>query len=132
MIRIFGEPIEYVRNGDTCRAHQLPSWYIMKYPCDFNVVIHKDRISEVRYEHGSPCVFDNGLRIGLSPEQVFDCVGKPVEIVKGKNEYKKNVFYTDIDGKSGHGYYYLPAQQLRLWFSKNKLIAMYKTRSDKS
>ena len=40
------------------------------------------------------------------------------------------VFYTDIDGDPGHGYYYLPDQRLRLWFGHNKLTAIYVTRSD--
>jgi hypothetical protein len=117
-------------DDNTYRADQLPSCYIMNYHSDFSVVIKDDQILEICHGDESPYVFDSGLRIGLSPEQVFDCVGKPVDIVKGKNEYKKDVFYTDIGGNRGHGYYYLPDQRLRLWFSSNKLAAMYKTRSD--
>ena len=132
VIRTFGEPIKYFGRNKTYQADKLPNWYIMAYPAALSFSIEDGEIVEMCHGDRSPYVFDNGLRIGLSPEEVFDCVGRPVDIVRGKNEYNRKVLYMDIDGKRGHGYYYLPDQQLRLWFGDGKLLGIYQTCSNYS
>jgi beta-lactamase regulating signal transducer with metallopeptidase domain len=127
---IFGEPIKYIWGKETFSEDDLPKRYIMIYPSQFRVFMSNNKIVEIRHESGFKYVFRGKLRCGSSLEEVFEVLGQPKEIVKGKNEYKNGVLYKDIDGNEGHCYYGCYDQNVRLWFSDYKIIAIYMTRSD--
>jgi beta-lactamase regulating signal transducer with metallopeptidase domain len=129
--RIFGEPIRYVWGQQIFDKDALPDRYIVVYPGNFRVFIANDRIVEVRFEGPSDYVFDDGLSVGSSVEKAFSILGQPSEIVDGKpNGFKGNVFYKNIDGHKGYGYYARPDKNIRLWITDDEVRAIYLTRSD--
>jgi hypothetical protein len=128
---LFGEPLEYVWGGQTFSEGQLCGNYILNYPCDFSVWMQDDRIMEIRF--GDQCKYTCalGVAIGASVPEVLAVLGDPVATVIGqKNEFRDRVLYRDIKGRHGHCYYHCSDQQIRLWFSNNKVCAIYMTRTD--
>ena len=130
VLDVFGDPIQYVWGEKTFTPDALPENYIMGYPCDFSVWLKNDRIMEIRHGRGSQYAYGGTLRIGATVEDALELLGPPDETVRGKNEYKNKVLYRDIDGRKGHCYYHRADQNVRLWFSRDKVIAIYMTRSD--
>jgi len=130
VIEVFGAPLTYVWGEKTFTPDALPDNYIMSYPCDFSVWMSKNRVAEIRHGDSSQYAYAGALRIGATVEDALDVLGPPDEIVRGKNEYKDRVLYRDIDGRKGHCYYRRADQNVRIWFSNDKVIAIYMTRSD--
>lgn len=134
VIKIFGEPIKYVWGmQQVFDKNALPACYVMVYPGNFHVFVINDRVIEVRFENPSDYVFGNGLIVGSSIEKAFSVLGQPVAVVDGKpNDFKDDVFYKNIDGKKGYGYYARPDKNIRIWTFDNKVKAIYLTRSNYS
>lgn len=132
VIRIFGEPDKYVWGKETFAKKDLPSRmrYIAVYGEGFSVYFRDGQIVELRHE--DPDYLHRGrLRVGASLDDALKVIGKPSETVVGKqNEFKDGVLYRDINGRKGHGYYGRQDQDVRLWFSDDKVHAIYVTRSD--
>jgi hypothetical protein len=128
---IFGKPLKYVWGKKTFTEDDLPKRYIMVYPSQFRVFMSGNKIIEIRHESDFNYVFRGKLRCGSTLEEVFEVLGRPKEIVQGKdNKFKDGVLYKDIDGRKGHCYYARHEQDVRLWFLDYKIIAIYMTRSD--
>jgi hypothetical protein len=127
---IFGKPLKYVWGKKTFTEDNLPRQYILDYPSDFSVYMRGNKIIEIRHGDESSYIFRGKLRCGSTLDEVFEVLGHPEKIVKGKNEYKNGVLYKDIDGRKGHCYYRRSDQNVRLWFSDYKIGAIYMTRSD--
>jgi len=128
---LFGKPSKYVWGQETFSVDNLPKNYILMYPCSFRVWLQGDKIMEIRHSRGSKYVYVPGVKIGASVEKVLAALGDPTETLVGeKNTFKDKVLYRDIKGNKGHCYYHRSDQQIRVWFSKNKVIAIYMTRSD--
>ena len=128
---LFGKPLKYVWSGQTFSEDQLRGNYILDYPCDFSVWMRDERIMEIRF--GDQCKYTCalGVAIGASIPEVLAVLGDPVATVIGqKNEFRDRVFYRDINGRHGHCYYHCSDKQIRLWFSNNKVCAVYMTRTD--
>ncbi|MBN2131706.1 MAG: M56 family metallopeptidase [Sedimentisphaerales bacterium] len=130
VLELFGDPIQYVWGEKTFTPDALPENYIMSYPCAFSVWLKNNRIMEIRHGRGSQYAYGGTLRIGATVQEALDVLGPPDATVTGKNEYKDRILYRDIDGNKGHCYYHRADQKVRVWFSKNKVIAVYMTRSD--
>jgi len=132
VIRIFGEPEEYIWGNQTFRKDNLPSIYIASYPNNFSVVIHEGKVSELRFEGADAgYAYQNKLRIGSSLDEVIEVIGQPKEVVVAEqNKFEDGVLYKDIDGKKGHCYYGRSDKSVRLFFADYKVAALYVTRSD--
>jgi len=130
VLELFGDPLQYVWGEKTFTPDALPENYIMSYPCDFSVWLKNDRIMEIRHGDGSQYAYRGTLRIGATLQEALDTLGPPDATVKGKNEYKDRVLYRNIDGRKGHCYYHRADQNVRIWFSQNRVGAIYMTRSD--
>ena len=131
VIELFGEPLKYVWSNETFNKDNLPENYIMDYPCDFSVWLKSNKIMEIRHGPGAKYVFADKLRIGSTMDEALEVLGRPEEIVRGEeNEFKDKVLYRDIEGRKGHCYYHRADQNVRLWFSNDKVFAIYMTRSD--
>ena len=127
---IFGKPVKYVWDKETFTEDNLPRQYILVYPGRFHIYMNENEIVELRHEFGSSYVFRDKLRVGSSLDEAFEVIGLPDETVEGENLYEDGVLYQDIDGNKGHCYYARSDQDVRLWFSDYKLIAIYMTCSD--
>jgi beta-lactamase regulating signal transducer with metallopeptidase domain len=130
VIEVFGQPEEYVWGDKTFEPDALPKSYIMRYPGGFNIWLRDGQIMEVRHERNSKYVYREKLRVGSTLDEALAVLGPPKETVSGENNYKDRVLYKDIDGNKGHCYYLRTDQNVRLWFSEYKVIAIYLTRSD--
>jgi beta-lactamase regulating signal transducer with metallopeptidase domain len=130
VLEVFGDPIRYLWGDKTFTPDALPENYIMDYPCDFSAWLKNDRIMEIRHGDGSQYAYGGTLRIGATVQEALELLGQPDEVVRGKNEYEDRVLYRDIDGKQGHCYYRRADQNVRIWFSNDRVIAIYMTRSD--
>jgi len=127
---IFGKPAQYIWGKDTFTEDDLPKQYIMDYPSDFSTYMSENKIVELRHGNDSSYVFRGKLRPSSTLDEVFEVIGYPNKTVQGENSYKNGVLYKDIDGRKGHCYYGRYDQNVRLWFSDYKLVAIYMTRSD--
>jgi len=93
--------------------------------------MRENKIVELRHEYDFSYVFRDKLRFGSTLDEVFEVIGHPEKIVEGeKNLFEDGVLYKDIDGRNGYCYYARSDQNVRLWFSDYKIIAIYMTRSD--
>jgi len=128
---IFGKPAQYIWGKETFTEDKLPRHYILVYPSRFHIYMVEDEIVELRHESGSTYVFRNKLRCGSTLDEAFAVLGPPKETVVGqKNGFAPGILYRDIAGRKGHCYYARSDQNVRLWFSDYKLIAIYMTCSD--
>ena len=131
VIEIFGKPIKYIWGKETFTDGNLPRQYILVYPSRFHIYMRKNQIVELRHGSGFNYVLRGKLRSGSTLDEVFEVIGHPKKIVVGeKNLFEDDVLYKDIDGRKGHCYYARSDQNVRLWFSDYKIIAIYMTRSD--
>jgi len=130
VLDVFGDPIRYVWGDKTFTPETLPENYIMDYPCDFSVWLKNGRIMEIRHGYDSKYAYRGTLRVGATLHEALDVLGAPNATVRGKNEYKDRILYRDIDGNKGHCYYRRADQNVRVWFSNDKVIGIYMTRSD--
>jgi beta-lactamase regulating signal transducer with metallopeptidase domain len=132
VIKVFGEPEKYMWESQVFDKDNLPSRYVMiDVAKNFNVFIGNNHIVELRFEGPSDYVFGDGLVVGSPLEKAFEVLGKPKEIVDGqKNEFLENVFYKNIDGKKGYGYYAVPEKHVRIWVVDDRVKAIYLTRSN--
>ncbi|MFC1760969.1 M56 family metallopeptidase [Planctomycetota bacterium] len=131
--RIFGEPERYVWGNEVFKADQLPEQFIAAYPNGFDVFMSGNRIVEIRFDRGTPNYLFKGIQLGATIEDVIAALGEPDRVVEGKqNTFVDRVLYRDIAGRKGHCYYHRSDHHVRLWFSSNKVVAIYVTRSDYS
>ncbi len=55
-------------------------------------------------------------------------LGPPTKTVVGQPlNFEAGVFYQDIEGQSGRGYYARPDKNIRMFLSDNKVVALYLT-----
>ena len=127
---VFGEPKKYAWGNEILKKSELSDRYVMIFDGDFHVMMGNDRVKEIRFEGPSNYVFGDGLMVGSSIEKAIEVLGKPEDVLDGKkNEFKANVFYKNIEGRKGYGYYARPDKKVRIWFFNNKVKAIYLTRS---
>jgi len=132
VIKIFGEPSEYIWGNQTFEKTNLPRNYVVIYPDGFRVFISENKIVELRHEGPeSGYVWRGKLKVGSSLDEVLEAVGQAKEIIEGKkNWFEDSVLYKDIDGRTGYCYYSRADQDVRFFFKDYKVIALYTTRSD--
>ena len=132
VLNTFGEPTRFGLGQQTFDKHNLPTSYIIFYPCDFQVLMYQGKVFELRFEGpGTGYVFEERIKIGSPLEVVIETVGEPKETVIGKeNTFNDGVLYKDIDGKKGCCYYSRRDKNVRLFFLNYKVRAIYKTASD--
>jgi len=132
VIKLFGEPGQYLWGSEEFKREQLPQRYIMFYPAGFRVAMYSGRIGELRFERpGLGYVFDGKLKLGSSLEDALKVLGPPTETVTGeKCGFKNRILYRDIDGRVGYGYYACQDRNVRMFFDDDKIIALYVTRPE--
>ncbi|MHC4737425.1 MAG: HAAS signaling domain-containing protein [Planctomycetota bacterium] len=133
VIRIFGEPVNYVWGQQVIDRKEVPAErYCVIYPADFSLYMRCDSIVELRFESpAADYVFGDKIRVGSSLDDVLAVLGEPIETIVGKaNQFKDGVLYKDIDGKKGLCYYGRSDQSVRMFFWGYKVTALYITRSD--
>jgi hypothetical protein len=104
----------------------------MIYYDKFMAYIANNSVVELRFHQPGPYIYQNNLKIGSTLEDALRVLGQPpVETVVGqKNPYKEGILYKDIEGISGKHYYARPDKSIRLFFSNNKIIGLYLTRTE--
>lgn len=130
VIRIFGEPEQYLWGGKTFTKDNLPSTYIAAYYSNrIHIVMGRGKIVELRFQRqNTGYVYQDKLMIGSSLDEVIELLGKPKETVQGKpNKFKDGVLYRDIDGVKGHCYYGRADKNVRLFFANYNVTALYLT-----
>jgi hypothetical protein len=126
-ISVLGEPREYVWENQKLDQKNLPSTYILVYPQGVNVVIHIDIVTELRsHPPGPGFTYRGKLRLGSSLEEMLEIVGAPSETITGQPlTFEPGVLYRDINGEKGRAYYARPDKQIRCFFMRNKISALY-------
>jgi hypothetical protein len=134
VVNTFGEPAKYVWGRQILDGDDLPRRYVAVYPNGFHVFVLNDKVIELRHEgDGTGYAFDGKLKVGSTLDETLSVLGRPKEVVEGKeNRFKDEVLYKDIEGKEGHCYYARSDWDVRLWFVDYKIGAIYTTRSDHS
>jgi hypothetical protein len=126
-IRVLGEPKEYVWERERFAKDNLPATYILRYDKGVAVVISWGEVVELRSEGSGPGFSYRGqLRLGSSLDEMLKVVGSPSKTVTGQPlSFEKGVLYKDIDGEKGRAYYARPDKQIRCFFLKNRICALY-------
>ena len=128
VIALFGEPLEYSWGRQTFTRENLPRVFAASYPNGLFFVFIGSRIEEIRHEGPTGYRFRGKLEVGSSLEEALEVLGKPQQVVTGQaNNFEDGVLYQDTNGKAGEGYYSVPEQKIRVFFSGNKLAALYVT-----
>jgi len=133
VIKIFGEPVEYVWGQRTIAKNKIPTdQYCVKYPDDFSICMNWDKVVELRFSSpAADYIFRDKIRTGSSLDDVLEVVGQPTETVKGEPiGWFDGVLYKDIEGTKGRCYYHRSDQNVRFFFLNYKVKGMYITRSD--
>jgi hypothetical protein len=129
VIRIFGEPEQYIWGGKTFTKDNLPSTYLAAYQDNFYILISRGKISELRFEGpGSGYVYRDKLKVGSSLDEVLKLVGQPKEIVEKQampRIAQDGVLYKDINGRKGYCYYGRRDQGVRFFFLNYNVTALY-------
>ncbi|UCF43213.1 MAG: M56 family metallopeptidase [Planctomycetota bacterium] len=134
VIYVFGEPLKYVWGNVTIPAEEIPTdRYCMEY-AGFSIFMTGNFIRELRFE--SPAggyVFQDGIRVGSSLDEVLAVLGEPSKTVEGEPINWRDVdgvLYMDIDGEEGRCYYQRPDWNVRMFFANYKVMALYVTSKD--
>ena len=127
VIRVLGEPKQYLWGNETFQKGNLPATYIMQYPGGVHIMVGDGQVRELRSEPPGPgFAFHGRLRLGSSLDEVLQVVGPPTETVVGRKlEFQPGVLYKDIEGKKGDCYYARPEQHFRCFFTDNRVSALY-------
>jgi len=133
VIKIFGEPVEYIRGREIIDKAKIPSdRYCIKYPDDVYLFMQWDSIVELRFESSAANYsFRDSIRVGSSLDAVLEVVGQPSETVEGEPiGWSDGVLYKDIEGTKGRCYYHRSEENVRFFFGNYKVKGMYITRSN--
>lgn len=127
IVSLFGEPHSYIWEDQVFIAEEVSGNYIMIYSDDFHIWMISDQIVELRF-YGAFYASDTGVSVDMTKADVLDKLGEPSDVRIGKvNEYMDDIFYEDIDGKTGFCYYSKDEKNIRLFFTDYKVNAMYIT-----
>jgi len=128
VIKLFGEPEKYLWGQEIFQKNHLPAVYIASYPNGLQFLLNNGKISEIRHEGPTGYLFKDKLQVGSSLETALEVLGPPTQTVLDKeNEYTNGILYKDIGGTKGHCYYQRSDQNIRLFFSNYKIVALYIT-----
>ncbi len=131
VLQILGEPNQYLWGTNLFKKDDLPSTssYILAYPHGVAAWVTNGVVRELRSERPGPGFSWQGtLRLGSSLDEVLAALGPPTKAVVGQPcAFEGGVLYQDIGGETGYSYYALPDKNIRLFFSDNKVSALYIT-----
>jgi hypothetical protein len=128
VVQVLGRPQKYMWNNKTIDPdNPLNTTYIMVYPQSVMVEVSHSLVVELRSEgNGRGFIWQGGLRLGSSLDEALQVLGPPSSSVAGKPlDFTDGVLYKDIEGQRGNGYYARADQKIRLFFSDNKVVALY-------
>ena len=145
VIRIFGKPLSYRREGQTFKEDNLPDSYTMVYPEGFGIRILDGHIEELQFQKPG-YVFRDSITVGSTLEEVLKVLGsltKTIEsekyrLVRGilytaqgdKIEPVDGVIYKDIEGRKGYCYYANASQGFRMLFINNRVVIFCVTKRE--
>jgi len=128
VVQVLGRPQKYMWNNKTIDPdNPLNTTYIMVYPQSVMVEVSHSLVVELRSEgNGRGFIWQGGLRLGSSLDEALQVLGPPSSSVVGKPlDFTDGVLYKDIEGQRGNGYYARADQKIRLFFSDDKVVALY-------
>ena len=128
VVQVLGRPQKYMWNNKTIDPNNpLNTTYIMVYPQSVMVEVSHSLLVELRSEgNGRGFIWQRGLRLGSSLDEALQVLGPPSSSVVGKPlDFTDGVLYKDIEGQRGNGYYARADQKIRLFFSDDKVVALY-------
>jgi hypothetical protein len=131
VIRIFGQPSQYVWGKETFKRSKLPERYLADYKGNIQVMLIQKKVCEIRFEN-----LDMGYRylgkigLGSSLEEAINVIGPPKQIITGAARAKTSqdgVLYKDMDGRPGRSFYSRPDKGIRCHFADNQISGIYIT-----
>ena len=128
VVQVLGRPQKYMWNNKTINPdNPLNTTYIMVYPQSVMVEVSHSLVVELRSEgNGRGFIWQGGLHLGSSLDEALQVLGPPSSSVAGKPlDFTDGVLYKDIEGQRGYGYYARADQKIRLFFSDDKVVALY-------
>ncbi len=127
LVRVLGEPEQYVWGNQVYTKTNQPDPCIFQYPKGVSAMVNGGQVAELRSERPGPGFTWRGkLRLGSSLEEVLQVLGPPTETVVGKPlGFAPGVLYKDIDGRKGSCYYARPDQNVRCFFSAYEVTGLY-------
>jgi hypothetical protein len=139
VIRVFGKPLSYQREGQTLKEDDLPDSYAMVYPESFGVLILDGHVTELRFQKPG-YVFRDSITVGSTLEEVLKVLGSLAKTMEAeKLRLEKGFFYTakgdniepvdgvlykDIGGRKGFCYYADADQGVRMLFMNNRVVLL--------
>jgi serine protease AprX len=133
VIRLFGKPQRYIWGSEVIAENDLANrdHYIADFGEGFTICMKGGRIEELRFEGNRRYIHQGKLRVSDSLEDALKFMGSPKETVVGKElAFAEGVLYRDIDGRKGYCYYHRKDKNMRVFFSGDRVGAIYVTRGD--
>jgi hypothetical protein len=130
VIALFGEPLSYVRGKEHFDAGDLPSRFVMLYPGNVQVWVSHDRVQSIMIVTPG-YLFRNAIQVGASQEEVFKVLEPPRKTMEVANDFdirtitENPVFFQDLGGELGNGYYRSEAEGVGLYFRQGKVMQIY-------
>ena len=127
VIALLGEPFSCVRGKERFEAGNLPSRFVMLYPGNVQVFVSDDCVRTVTIR--TPGYFFRGaIQVGTAKEEVFKMLepaGKTMEVAGNldiRTVTEDPVFFQDLGGAAGNGYYRNQADGVGLYFQQGRVL----------
>jgi serine protease AprX len=146
VIRIFGQPQSYQRDGRTVKEENFPDKYIMTFADGFSVSIRDGRVEELRFQKPG-FVFRGSITVGSTLEDVQTSLGAETRVIDARLYrlergvlYNKEgerikpddrVIYKDIGRRNGFCFYDATSTRgVRILFMGNRVVVICISRNN--
>ncbi len=130
VIALLGEPTSYAQGKEHFEAGNLPSRFVMLYPGNVQVWISDDHVQNVLIV--TPGYFFRGaVQVGTSKEEAFKVLEPPRKTMEVARNFdmrtvtENPVFFQDLGGAAGDGYYRNQPEGVGLYFKQGKVMQIY-------
>jgi hypothetical protein len=127
VIALLGEPVSYVRGKERFEASHLPSRFVMLYPGNVGVFVSDDCVRTITIRTPG-YLFRGAIRVGTAKEGVFKVLEPPRKTMEVAPHFdirtvtEDPVFFQDLGGAAGNGYYRNKAQGVGLYFREGRVL----------
>ncbi len=127
VIALLGEPFSYVLGKEHFNASNLPGRFVMIYPGNVQVFVSDDCVRNIVIV--TPGYFLRGaIQVGASTEEVFKVLAPPRKTMEVAGNFdirtvtENPVFFQDLGGEAGNGYYRNEPEGVGLYFRQGKVM----------
>lgn len=129
VLALFGEPFSYVLGREHFEVSHLPSRFVMLYPGNVQVLVSDDCVRSITIVTPG-YLFRGAIQVGAPKEEVFKVLEPPRKTMEVAGNFdirtvpENPVFFQDLGGAAGDGYYRNQPEGVGLYFRQGKVLQM--------